>query len=147
MKQTLKQTLFASCLIGAFALCDTVSAQSVTDGAPVGLQAASFMIRIRAIGVIPEDNSSSTSIGGHVSTTAQPAPEVDFSYFFTDNIAAELIAASTRHNIKATGTAVGDVDVGSAWVLPPTLTAQVPFLPARPLQSLCRCRPDRGVVL
>jgi outer membrane protein W len=51
------------------------------------------MIRVRAIGVIPEDNSSSISvIGGHVSATAQAAPEIDFSYFLTDNIALELIA-------------------------------------------------------
>jgi outer membrane protein len=88
------------------------------------------MIRVRAIGVIPEDNSSSVSvIGGHVSTSAQPAPEIDFSYFFTDNIAAELIAATTRHTLTATGTAAGNVDVGSTYVLPPTLTSQYHFLP------------------
>lgn len=50
-------------------------------------------------------------------------------YFFTDDIAAELIAASTRHELKATGTSVGDVDVGSTWILPPTLTLQYHFMP------------------
>ncbi len=96
----------------------------------VGKEAGTFLIRVRAIGVIPEDNSSSISvIGGHVSATAQAAPEVDFSYFLTDHFALELIAASTRHDISAKGTAVGNVDVGSAWVLPPTLTLQYHFLP------------------
>ena len=68
-------------------------------------------------------------IGGHVSTTASAAPEVDFSYFFTDNIAAELIAATTRHTLSATGTAAGTVKVGTTWVLPPTLTVQYHFMP------------------
>ncbi len=98
--------------------------------APVGKQAGTFMVRVRAIGVIPEDFSSSVSvIGGHVDVTATPAPEVDFSYFLTDNIAAELIAASTRHSVSASGTILGKVDVGSVWVLPPTLTAQYHFMP------------------
>ena len=98
--------------------------------APVGKAAGTFMVRVRAIGVIPEDWSSSVSkIGGSVSVSASAAPEVDISYFFTDHIAAELIAASTNHHIKATGTALGTVDVGSTWVLPPTLTAQYHFMP------------------
>jgi outer membrane protein len=96
----------------------------------VGLQAGTFMIRARALGVIPLDSSSSISaIGGHVSATAQAAPEVDFSYFLTDNVALELIAATTRHEVKADSTALGTVDVGSVWVLPPTLTVQYHFLP------------------
>ncbi len=128
----MKRTLFATTLLGAMALGCTASAQSLMDmNAPlVGKEAGTFMIRVRAIGVIPEDNSSSISkIGGNVSATAQAAPEVDFSYFLTDNIALELIAATTRHDIKAKGTAVGDVDVGSVWALPPTLTLQYHFFP------------------
>jgi outer membrane protein len=105
------------------------TAQATPTDAPVGKQAGTLMVRIRAIGVIPEDNSSSTTIGGHVAVSAQPAPEVDFSYFFTDHIAAELIAATTRHTLKAVGTAVGDVDVGSTYVLPPTVTLQYHFAP------------------
>lgn len=125
----MRRTLFATCLVGALALGGAASAQTAGDDTPVGKQAGTFMIRVRAIGVIPEDSSSSTSIGGHVSASSQAAPEVDFSYFFTDNIAAELIAASTRHDLRATGTAVGNVDVGSTWILPPTLTVQYHFMP------------------
>lgn len=128
----MKRTLFATCLCGALAFAGVASAQTAptTDpDAPVGKQANTFMVRVRALGVIPEDNSSSTSVGGHVTATAQAAPEIDFSYFITDHIAAELIAASTRHDLRATGTAVGDLDVGSTWILPPTLTLQYHFMP------------------
>jgi outer membrane protein len=128
----MKKTLFATTVLSAMALGFAANAQSLLDmNAPlIGKEAGTFMIRARALGVIPEDISSSISaIGGHVTATAQAAPEVDFSYFLTDNVALELIAASTRHNVKATGTAVGDIDVGSVWALPPTLTLQYHFLP------------------
>lgn len=126
----MKGTFIGLCLTSAIALSGAAAyGQSATPDAPVGKQAGTLMIRARAIGVIPEDNSSDTSVGGHVETSAQAAPEADFSYFFTDNIAAELIAATTRHSLSAVGTAVGKVDVGSTWVLPPTLTLQYHFMP------------------
>lgn len=129
----MKKLLLATSLLSAFAFAGTARAQSAFDfnAPPVGKAANTVMVRIRAIGVIPEDNTSSvTAIGGKVSTTAQAAPEIDLSYFFTDNIAAELIAASTRHEVSVTGSALpGKVDVGSAWVLPPTLTVQYHFMP------------------
>jgi outer membrane protein len=128
----MKKTLLATTFLSAMAFGFAASAQSPLDmNAPlVGKEAGTIMIRARAIGLIPEDNSSSISaIGGHVTATAQVAPEVDLSYFFTDHVALELIAATTRHSVKATGTAVGDVDVGSVWALPPTLTLQCHFLP------------------
>jgi outer membrane protein len=130
----MKRLLLASAILSAMAFVGSASAQSWFDlnQPPVGKQAGTVMIRLRAIGVIPLDASSSVSgIGGHISTTAQAAPEIDGSYFFTDNIAAELIAATTRHSLSATGTAVGRVDVGSTWVLPPTLTLQYHFMPAQ----------------
>jgi outer membrane protein len=136
----IKPLLFAACLTGAvftgpaFAQPmpePTAAPVLVTDpDAPVGKAAGTFMVRGRAIGVIPLTSSSSISvIGGSVGATAQAAPELDLSYFFTDNIALELIAATTRHNVYANGTALGMVDVGSVWVLPPTLTLQYHFMP------------------
>jgi outer membrane protein len=128
----MKQCLFASCLLSAMACSFGAFAQSPFDlsAPPVGKEAGTIMIRVRAIGVIPLDSSSSISVnGGHVNATAQAAPEADFSYFFTDNIAVELIAATTRHSVSADGTAIGHVDVGSVWALPPTLTLQYHFFP------------------
>jgi outer membrane protein len=123
----MKRSLFVACVAASAAFMTPAFAD---DDAPVGKAANTFMIRARAIGVMPEDNSSTVStIGGHVSATSQAAPEVDFSYFLTDNVAFELIAATTRHNLAATDTILGHVDVGSTWVLPPTLTAQYHFFP------------------
>lgn len=108
------------------------AAPAAADGWFVPKQAGEVLVRARAIGIIPESNNSNVSvIGGHVDVTATPAPELDLTYFFTNNIAAELIAASTRHQVSASGTALGHVDVGSIWVLPPTVTAQYHFFPDR----------------
>jgi len=95
-----------------------------------GLGRGDFIVRLSALGVLPEDKYSHISaIGGSVHATNQAAPELPFQYFFTDHIAIDLIAASTRHELAATGTSLGRVDVGSAWVLPPTLTLSWHFRP------------------
>ena len=127
----MKALLFATCLAGCAVLSAPAWADSSSQDAPVGKQAGTFMVRLRAIDVIPENNASSTSIGGHVHANDQFAPEADISYFFTDHIAAELIAATTRHKVQAIGTGVGNVDVASTWALPPTITLQYHFRPHR----------------
>ena len=83
-----------------------------------------FQIRVRAIGVIPDDDSS-VNIGGETDVSTEVVPEIDFTYFITENIAAELIAATAKHDIDHS--AAGDL--GSAWILPPTLTLQYYFTP------------------
>jgi outer membrane protein len=128
----MRKILFATTVLSALALNSMAFAQSPLDlNQPLaGKEANTFMIRARAIGVIPLNTSSSVStIGGTVSATAQAAPEVDFSYFLTDHVAFELIAATTRHEVAAEGTSLGKVDVGSVWALPPTLTVQYHFMP------------------
>lgn len=133
-------TRLAALLISTVAVAGAAHAQSapsastptpVADAsAPVGKQAGTFLLRFRAIGVLPENLSSAvTPIGGSVNATATAAPELDLSYFITDNIAVEGIAATTRHDISAGHTVIGHVDVGSVWVLPPTVTLQYHFMP------------------
>jgi outer membrane protein len=51
-------------------------------------------------------------------------PEVDFSYFFTENIAAELILSTRSHTVSVAG-----ADIGKVSHLPPTLTLQYHFMP------------------
>jgi len=111
-------------------------APTAAPDTPVGKEAGTIMVRLRAIGVLPQTSTSYVSkIGGDINATNQAAPEIDFSYFFTDNIAAELIAATTRHNVSVTNSALAPVlggkplDVGSIWVLPPTVTLQYHFMP------------------
>lgn len=84
--------------------------------------ASRFQIRGRVIGVLP-DESSTVNAGGEIDIGNALVPQVDLSYFFTDHIAAELIAATAQHNISHN--ALGDL--GGAWVLPPTLTVQYHF--------------------
>ena len=102
----------------------------------------SFMVRVRALGVFPESHGSITPIGGHAKAKSVAVPELDFTYFFTDNIAAELILATSRHRVKAKGTDLGDVDVGKVSLLPPTLTLQYHVTQ---LEKVVRLKPYFGV--
>lgn len=83
-----------------------------------------WQIRVRAINVNPDGDGTVQPAGLDTDVDAATVPEVDVTYFFTDNIAAELIAATSPHEISAAGT-----DVADAWVLPPTLTLQYHFTP------------------
>ena len=87
-----------------------------------------WLFRLRAIDVVP-DESSSTSIGGKVTADNSVVPEFDITYFWTKNIASELILATSKHDMGVVNTAIGDVNLGDVWVLPPTLTVQYHFMP------------------
>lgn len=87
-------------------------------------QAGDFLVRARGIVVTPDEGATITPIGGDVKISTTTMPEVDFSYFLTDNIAFELIAAVARHDVTAIGTSLGDVPLGDLLLLPPTLTVQ-----------------------
>ena len=87
-----------------------------------------WQVRLRALGVITEDSGHVDGIPGsdlHYSDTV--TPELDFTYYFTNNIAAELILGTTKANVHTGGSIDGLGKVGSTWVLPPTLTLQYHF--------------------
>ncbi len=90
-----------------------------------------FLVRVRAIDVLPRNSASSVSvIGGSVHATDDAAPEVDLSYFLTNHLALEAIFALTRPvEVSARGTAIGTIDVGKVKTLSPSLTLQYHFLP------------------
>jgi outer membrane protein len=85
---------------------------------PAAAQDTKWMARVRAIDVEP--NATSSLAGLNVE--GQWTGELDFTYFFTKNIAAELILATTKHEVTLNGASLGDV-----WVLPPTLLLQYHF--------------------
>ncbi len=90
-----------------------------------------WMVRGRVLHM-SVDNGNENSVPGLPQVTAEDKtfPEVDFSYFFTKNIAAELILTYPQaHTISLGGT-----PIGSAKHLPPTLTVQYHFLPDGDLQ-------------
>lgn len=112
-------------------------------------EAGDFVVRLRAANVSPDESSSlgrKTDQAYGVGTAAalygnagaelrvddQWIPEIDFSYYFTKNIAAELILATgTRHDVKTSsaGALLTTNKLGSVNLLPPTLTLQWHFMP------------------
>ncbi len=96
-----------------------------------------WQIRLRGVGVVPVEHAEVSTIGGNVSVNSTLIPELDISYFFTKNIAAELILGTSKHNVSTTnsdltaigGTTNNKIDLGSVWLLPPTLTLQYHFYP------------------
>lgn len=90
-----------------------------------------WMIRGRALVVVPQEDAS-LKLGGvplpgaDVDISNSVVPELDISYFFSPNIAVELILGVTPHNVKGAGSLAG-ARIGSAWLLPPTLTLQYHF--------------------
>jgi outer membrane protein len=106
-----------------------------------GFSAGNLLIHGRVIGVLPNTDANADlyvgALGGHVPPAGQVTisqtvePEADATYFITDNIAAEVIAGTTKHSLTLKGTAANtlacngcDITIGTARLLPPTLTAK-----------------------
>lgn len=121
----MKKILLATAL-SAMTFVGAVQPASAQDAA--GFQAGDWLIRGRVIDVIPQEDSSTSVAGGEVAVGNRVAPELDFSYFFTPNLAAELILATTKHELDGKGTLTG-TPIGDAWIVPPTLTLQYHFMP------------------
>lgn len=83
-----------------------------------------WLFRMRGISVIPDESASINGIGGDVDVDSDYTVDIDLTYFINESWAVELMAATTRNGVRAEGTAVGDVDLGSIRLLPPTLTLQ-----------------------
>lgn len=115
MKTFVKTTLAAALIAGA--------------AAPAMAEQGDWLFRLRALHVVPDEDAEITPIAGRADIDTSIVPELDISYFLTDNIAAELILATTPHDVMARGTALGDVDLGDVTLLPPTLTLQYHFNP------------------
>ncbi|ESX43542.1 membrane protein [Mesorhizobium sp. LSHC422A00] len=108
---------------------DLAQAASVPQaGASVTEAPSPWQIRLRALGVVTEDSGYVNAVpGSDLSYSKTVTPELDISYFFTDNIAAELILGTTYANIGGQGTIGGLGNIGKVWLLPPTLTLQYHF--------------------
>ncbi|WP_222984518.1 OmpW/AlkL family protein [Flagellimonas meishanensis] len=86
-----------------------------------------WQFRLRGIVVAPDESADIEAIGGDADISTAFVPELDISYFFDENWSVELILATAKHDVTAVGTAVGDIDLGHVWLLPPTLTGQYHF--------------------
>jgi outer membrane protein len=107
MKKTILAVALLTASAGAFA-------QSAADAD------GSWLVRLRAVHA---DSVNKDSTGQHLSINNKWIAEADISYFFTPNLAAELILGlpQTFH------VSAGSQPIGSLKGLPPTLTLQYHF--------------------
>jgi outer membrane protein len=90
-----------------------------------------WLVRVRALALAPDASSSITGIGGSVDADNDYVPELDITYSFNKNWAAELILAPTRHDMRDNGSPLGNVDLGRVSLLSPILTLQYHLFPER----------------
>src|SRR5574344_1977632 len=105
-------------LLAAAALC------ALTSGAAMAQsqypQDGKWQVRARAVHL---DSANKDSTGLDLSVNDKWIPEIDISYFFTPNFAAELILTyPQKHTLRS-----GGARIGSLKHLPPTLLAQYHF--------------------
>ena len=112
----------------------TVAAGALLASFSAGAEDGNWMVRARAVHVGWAQESSPVvalavpANGIHLEN--KTIPEVDISYFFTKNLAAELILTyPQKHTVRVTNSAAGAFDAGSLNELPPTLTFQYHFMP------------------
>lgn len=86
-----------------------------------------WQFRLRGIVISPDESADIEAIGGDVDISTAVVPELDITYFFNENWSMELILGTAKHDVKAVETAAGEIDLGSVWLLPPTLTGQYHF--------------------
>ncbi|MEY8848686.1 OmpW family protein [Psychroserpens sp. XS_ASV72] len=80
-----------------------------------------WQARFRIISIVPSPDDDIDGADVDISTAF--VPELDFTYFFNKNLAAELILGTAKHNVEIENGA----DLGHVWLLPPTLNLQYHF--------------------
>ena len=94
---------------------------ALTSGTAFAQQAEGpWLVRARAVN-LDSANKDTTPLG--LSVNDKVIPEVDVSYFFTPNIAAELVlTVPQKHTVRSAGTGIGSLKH-----LPPSLLLQYHF--------------------
>jgi len=106
--------------VALFALA-TVAATTLLVAVPAQAQAqGDWLVRVRALH-LDSANKDSTPLA--LSVNNKVFPEVDISYFFTPNLAAELVLTyPQKHDIRS-----GASQIGTLKHLPPTFSLQYHF--------------------
>jgi len=95
--------------------------------APVMADRGEFGVRARALYMNPDSN---TSPNMNIDVEDRWIPEVDLSYWLTDNFAVELVVTyPQKHDVSLNG-----ANIGSVKHLPPTLMFQYHFMPKQTFQ-------------
>lgn len=108
-------------LIIALAALGALSGQAMAEQSP-------WLVRARAVHISPADKSDAFGAvaADAIHVSEKTIPEVDISYFFTPNWAAELVLTyPQKHDVTVDGLG----NIGSFKHLPPTLSVQYHFTP------------------
>ncbi|MDP1790897.1 MAG: OmpW family outer membrane protein, partial [Methylibium sp.] len=110
-----------------------LAATCLLSGAALHAEEGPWMIRVRALLIDPDNKSDaipSLAVPSNaVEVDSRWVPELDISYFFNKSLAAELVLAYTKLDVKVRDSAIGAFDAGSFYALPPSLLLQWHFLP------------------
>ena len=104
-------------------------AAGLLNPAPLQAQEGPWMVRLRAVSLQPADKSDAAPgiPADAIHVSSRTLPEVDISYFFTKNLATELVlTVPQEHDVTLAGTKIGTFKE-----LPPTLLAQWHFRPGQ----------------
>ena len=117
----------------AAALMAAASTAAYAEEAFQPKEAGHFMLNVRLTDVSPDaGNAIKTAAGADTGLKANVGdsvvPTLGIAYFFTDNIAAELVLGTSEHNVKAVGGGT-NLSVYDTWVIPPVLDVQYHFMP------------------
>ena len=113
-----RKTLMSLALAAAFV---PVVAQAQSALATEG----PWLVRVRATYMLNDNGNSPELALGQVEAKDRWIPEFDISYFFTDNIAVELVLTWPQK----VDISLGGTEIGSVKALPPTLLLQYHFMP------------------
>jgi len=106
-------------IFSLFAMSGGVAAGGSNDPKQQG----NWMVGAKAL-LLDPDVSSTVSIGGEARANSDFVPMIDVRYFVTQDIALETMWGYSEHKLRAVGTALGDMSLGTTKILPFTLTAQ-----------------------
>ena len=102
-----------------------LAAAGIFSGAVAQAEDSPFMVRVRGVYLNWENGQSGglPLASGKIEASKQWIPEIDFSYFFTKNIAAELVLTWPQDvKINLDGNQIGTIKA-----LPPSLVLQYHF--------------------
>lgn len=127
------KTIQAALAFGAALACAGVAQAQDFQPKAAGVR----MLNLRVTDVAPDAGDPITTLAGaatglRADVSDDVMPTVGLSYFFTDHIAVEAIAGTTKHTVTAKGPST-DLKVKETWVLPPVVTLQYHFAPAAKL--------------
>lgn len=115
----------------ALALAGGAHAQTLQPFQPKA--AGHLMLDLRVTDIAPTGQDEVTTLAGAPTGLKAKVgqgvmPTIGLTYFFTDNLAVEAIAGTTRHTVKAVG-GTTDLKLKDTWVLPPVVSLQYHFMP------------------